>query len=106
MNLGALSERWVKIEFLCDFYKGTDVPLLKFGEEDYEALENDQLTVQGMMASRYIAQFEKEVSTWSVALLNVSDSVLKLKLNLTSGRWRLHDHQRVSTSRECTETVP
>ena len=50
------------------------MPLLKFGEEDYEALENDQLTVQGMMASRYIAQFEKEVSMWSVALLNVSDS--------------------------------
>ena len=74
VNLGALNERWVKIEFLCDFYKGTDVPLLKFGEEDYEALENDQLTVQGMMASRYIAQFEKEVSMWSVALLNVSDS--------------------------------
>ena len=61
----------MKIEFLCDFYKGTDVPLLKFGEEDYEALENDQLTVQGMMASRYVAQFEKEVSMWSVALLNV-----------------------------------
>ena len=61
VNLGALNERWAKIEFLCDFYKGTDVPFLKFGEEDYEALENDQLTVQGMMASRYVAQFEKEV---------------------------------------------
>ena len=73
MNLGALNERWAKIEFLCDFYKGTDVPLLKFGEEDYESLENDQLTVQGMMASRYVAQFEKEVSMWSVSLLNVAD---------------------------------
>ena len=73
VNLGALNERWAKIEFLCDFYKGTDVPLLKFGEEDYEALENDQLTVQGMMASRYVAQFEKEVSMWSVSLLNVAD---------------------------------
>ena len=71
--MGALNERWAKIEFLCDFYKGTDVPLLKFGEEDYEALENDQLTVQGMMASRYVAQFEKEVSMWSVSLLNVAD---------------------------------
>ena len=26
VNLGALNERWAKIEFLCDFYKGTDVP--------------------------------------------------------------------------------
>ena len=66
-------ERWLKIEFLADMYKGTDVPLLKFQEEDYEALENDQLTVQGMMASRYIAQFEKEVSAWQVSLVNVAD---------------------------------
>jgi dynein heavy chain len=73
VNLSGLQERWVAIEFLCDFYKGSDVPLLKFGEEDYEALENDQLTVQGMMASRYIAQFEKEVTMWSTSLLNVAD---------------------------------
>ena len=54
-------------------YKGTEVPLLKVQEEDWEPLENDQLTVQGMMASRYIAQFEKEVASWQVALVTISD---------------------------------
>lgn len=33
----------------------------QISEEDYEALENDQLVVQGMNNSRYKAQFEKEV---------------------------------------------
>ena len=85
----------MKIEFLCDFYKATDVPLLKFGEEDYEALENDQLTVQGMMASRYIAQFEKEVSTWSVALLNVRSPrpVVWSRLHAIEAT-RLHERRR------------
>ncbi|KAH8084959.1 hypothetical protein JL720_7667 [Aureococcus anophagefferens] len=45
----------------------------KIEEEDWESLENDQLTVQGMMASRYIAQFEKEVASWQVALVTISD---------------------------------
>ena len=34
-------------------------PSSSSAKEDYEALENDQLTVQGMMASRYVAQFER-----------------------------------------------
>ncbi|KAH8058729.1 hypothetical protein JL722_5961 [Aureococcus anophagefferens] len=73
VNLESLTERWRQIEFLADMYKGTEVPLLKVQEEDWESLENDQLTVQGMMASRYIAQFEKEVASWQVALVTISD---------------------------------
>lgn len=72
-NLKVLKDRWLNIVFGADFYKGTEVPLLKVGEEDWESLENDQLMVQGMMASRYVAQFEKEVRTWQQALVNISD---------------------------------
>ena len=39
-----------------------DVPLLGIGKEDLESLENDQFIIQGMSASRYLAQFEHEVS--------------------------------------------
>jgi aspartate/glutamate racemase len=39
-----------------------DVPLLKMAEEDFEALEADQLTVQGMLASRFVKQFVEEVT--------------------------------------------
>ena len=57
-----LNERWVGIEWLMELYKDTDVPLLKMAEEDFEALEADQLTVQGMLASRFVKQFVEEVT--------------------------------------------
>jgi len=50
--------------------------LLGIGEEDFEMLENDQLVIQGMMASRYLAQFEKEVNGWQKALFNVNEVFL------------------------------
>jgi len=39
-------------------------------------LENDQLVIQGMMASRYLAQFEQEVNGWQKALFNVNEVFL------------------------------
>lgn len=56
-----LNDRWLGIEWLMETYKDTDVPLLKMAEEDFEALEADQLTVQGMLASRFVKQFQTEV---------------------------------------------
>jgi dynein heavy chain len=53
-TLEALEYRWSTMEFNCDFYRTTDVPLLKIGDEDFETLEGDQLIVQGMCASRYV----------------------------------------------------
>ena len=72
-KLGELDLRWQAIEWRMDPYKGTDVPLLKIGEDDFEALEADQLTVQGMMASRFLAQFEDEVTSWQKQLATVTD---------------------------------
>ena len=57
-----LGERWSAIEWLMEPYKDSDVPLLKMAEEDFEALEGDQLTVQGMLASRFVKQFVDEVT--------------------------------------------
>eukprot|EP00904_Undaria_pinnatifida_P003126 jgi/Undpi1/12814/HiC_scaffold_7.g02481.m1 len=73
VTLGQLKERWGNIVWGMDPYKGGDVPLLKIAEEDFEALEADQLIVQGMMASRYLAQFEEVVSSWQTQLSMVSD---------------------------------
>ncbi|CAM9266952.1 unnamed protein product [Chrysoparadoxa australica] len=73
VTLGQLEERWSSIEWLMDLFSGTDVPLLKIAEEDFEALEADQLIVQGMMASRYKAQFEDTVNEWQRSLAMVSD---------------------------------
>ena len=60
VTINALNERWLGIEWLMDPYKDTDIPLLKMAEEDFESLEADQLTVQGMLASRFVKQFEED----------------------------------------------
>lgn len=57
-----LGDRWTGIEWLMEPYMDTDVPLLKMAEEDFESLEADQLTVQGMLASRFVRQFIDEVT--------------------------------------------
>jgi len=72
-TLNSLADRWTTISWLMDLYKDTDVPLLKIAEEDFEALEADQLTVQGMLASRFVKQFEQEAQSWQKHLANVSD---------------------------------
>mmetsp|Transcript_4425 Transcript_4425/g.9408 ORF Transcript_4425/g.9408 Transcript_4425/m.9408 type:complete len:4228 (+) Transcript_4425:42-12725(+) len=73
IQLADLTKRWQAIEFLAQMYQNTDVPLLAIQEEDFEALEADQLMVQGFMASRFLAQFEEEVIGWQKGLANVSD---------------------------------
>jgi len=78
-TLVKLKETWAAVVFLADPYKaGSDVMLLKIGEEDFESLEGDQLAVQGMMASRYLATFEVEITTWQKELVTVSDVLINL----------------------------
>jgi len=77
-TLKQLTERWDGIEWLMEPYKDTDVPLLKIAEEDFESLEADQLTVQGMLASRFVKQFESEVQGWQLHLANISDAFMLL----------------------------
>ena len=45
LTIEQMSVRWKSIEWQMESYKDTDVPLLKLTEEDFEALEADQLTV-------------------------------------------------------------
>eukprot|EP00804_Cyclotella_cryptica_P004521 CCRYP_006874-RA/>CCRYP_006874-RA protein AED:0.08 eAED:0.09 QI:0/0/0.5/1/0/0/2/139/4220 len=81
-TLKQIEERWTGINFIMVPYEKKvgnvveTVPLLGIGEEDFESLENDQLLIQGMMASRFLAQFEQEVTGWQKALFNVSEVFL------------------------------
>ncbi len=72
--LKRLDEVWANVNFVSSPYKeGSDIQLLAIAEEDYDMLENDQLTVQGMMASRFLATFEVEVTSWQKALSMVAE---------------------------------
>ena len=81
-SLQQINDRWSSIDLIMTPYAKKDgeleedVPLLGIGEEDFESLENDQLVIQGMMASRYLAQFEQEVNAWQKALFNINEVFL------------------------------
>jgi dynein heavy chain len=76
-QLEALDSFWTKVDWLSDPYQGDEtVPMLKLGEDEFESLENDQLVVQGMLASRYLAQFEETVHKWQHALAMVGEVLL------------------------------
>ena len=42
-------------------------------EEDFEALEDNQVLVQGMMANRYMNTFRDDILGWNKKLMNVAD---------------------------------
>ena len=83
-QLADLKERWAVVEWWMDTYGGDEsgsVKLLKITDDDFEMLENDQLTIQGMMGSRYLATFEEEVTTWQKELAAVADVMVVLADN-------------------------
>ena len=79
-TLAQMEDRWSKIIFTMNPYKkqnsGEEIPLLSIGEEDFESLEHDQLVIQGMLASRFVAQFRDAVKKWQKALFNVNEVFL------------------------------
>ena len=74
-SLVKLDEMWAKIEFQFIQHKDTDVNTIKMVEEDFEALEDNQVLVQGMMANRYMATFKEPILGWNKKLMNVADVV-------------------------------
>ncbi|DBA86689.1 TPA: Dynein alpha chain, flagellar outer arm [Trebouxia sp. C0004] len=72
-GLAKLKDTWSHVEFKFAQHKGTDVYLVKMAEEDFEALEDNQVLVQGMMANRYMNTFRDEILGWNKKLMNVAD---------------------------------
>ena len=77
-TLAKLVETWKVVEFNFEQHADSDVYLIGLGEENFEMLEENQLVVQGMMASKYLATFEKEVTTWQKQLGNVSEVLAQM----------------------------
>lgn len=47
--------------------------LMRIKDEDFEMLEEHQVAVQNMFASRYLATFETEVVGWQKTLANIAE---------------------------------
>lgn len=75
-TLAKLTGIWKEVKFQFTPMKDSDVQLLRLSEEDFELLEENQLQVQSMSASRYVATFEDEIITWQKKLGEVASIVV------------------------------
>eukprot|EP01033_Poteriospumella_lacustris_P003465 gene3469-2562_t len=71
-TLKNLNATWSAVDFSMNFYKDTDVPLLKLDDETIEQLESDQMAVQSIVGGRY-AFFKREAGVWQKVLGTISD---------------------------------
>ncbi|KAL8275355.1 hypothetical protein Esti_000677 [Eimeria stiedai] len=72
-NLVLLATTWEAAFFVLTPVRQSDVNLLSISEECSELLEEQQMLVQNMMASKFSATFETEVTRWQKALATVGE---------------------------------
>lgn len=72
-----LSKTWDVLEFSYEIHESTQTPLIRTSEELIETLEDNQVMLQNMMTSKYVAHFETQISKWQ-NILSTVDSVVTL----------------------------
>uniref|UniRef100_A0A3B3RIQ7 Dynein axonemal heavy chain 17 n=1 Tax=Paramormyrops kingsleyae TaxID=1676925 RepID=A0A3B3RIQ7_9TELE len=75
--LTELNTTWRGMKFQYEPHHRTNVPLIKSDEELIEILEDNQVQLQNLMSSKYIAFFLEEVSAWQKKL-SIADSVITI----------------------------
>ncbi|XP_070581054.1 dynein beta chain, ciliary-like isoform X2 [Ptychodera flava] len=75
--LRELDTTWSTMEFEYESHARTGTPTLKSSEELIETLEDNQVQLQNLMTSKYIAHFLEEVSTWQKKL-STADQVISI----------------------------
>ena len=75
-QMEGVKERWSVREFTVVPYRDTkDKFILKEVEEVISDLEDDIMTVSGMMGSRYVTEIRTEVEEWEKKLGYISDLI-------------------------------
>ncbi|XP_060795606.1 dynein axonemal heavy chain 9-like [Neoarius graeffei] len=75
--LKELDATWTAMEFGYESHPRTNIPLLRANEELIETLEDNQVQLQNLMTSKYIAFFLDELSFWQ-RRLSAADSVISI----------------------------
>ena len=70
-----LNTTWSTMEFEHEVHPRTGCSLLKASEELIETLEENQVVLQNLITSKFIAHFLEEVSEWQKKLM-IADSVI------------------------------
>jgi len=73
--LNKIEERWKEVVFERTQHKDTNIMLLKMSDDNFEALEENQVQTQNMSASKYLAYFETTVNKWRESLAAIFDVV-------------------------------
>ncbi|XP_077407169.1 dynein axonemal heavy chain 9 isoform X2 [Vanacampus margaritifer] len=72
-----LNFTWTGMQFQYEPHHRTQIPLLRSNGELIETLEDNQVQLQNLISSKYIAHFLDEVSSWQ-SKLSVADSVISI----------------------------
>jgi hypothetical protein len=75
--LTQLETTWSSMNFDYDMHRETQTPMLKASEELIETLEENQVQLQNLLTSKYIAYFLEAVSGWQKKL-STADSVIEI----------------------------
>lgn len=75
--LKELQTTWAGMEFQYEPHPRTSIPLLRSDEDLIEVLEDNQVQLQNLMMSKYIAFFLEEVSGWQKKL-STADAVISI----------------------------
>lgn len=75
--LKELQATWVGMEFQYEPHPRTSIPLLRSNEDLIEVLEDNQVQLQNLMMSKYVAFFLEEVSGWQ-KMLSTADAVISI----------------------------
>lgn len=75
--LRELDTTWSTMQFEQETHRRTGCQLLKASEELIETLEENQVQLQNLITSKYIAHFLEEVSSWQCKL-GLADQVITL----------------------------
>lgn len=73
--LNDLNTNWKTLEFETEIHDRTKLKVVRVSEEILEALEDNQVQLQNMMSSKFIAHFLDSVSQWQNLLSN-ADQVI------------------------------
>ncbi|XP_065549706.1 dynein axonemal heavy chain 17 [Lathamus discolor] len=75
--LSSLDATWATMEFEHEPHPRTGIMLLKADEDLIETLEDNQVQLQNLMTSKYLAFFLQEVSSWQYKL-STADTIISI----------------------------
>lgn len=74
--LNDLDTNWKVLEFTTETHDRTRLKVIRVSEEILETLEENQVQLQNMMSSKFIAHFLEKVSQWQTLLSNADQVIV------------------------------